>query len=833
MSTTDMQQRICQTTSASQADEYKLPQSTLKAGKERGEKTSSSSSSLLMGSDHNDLPITNLFNLSSDEDNDNNNSPLLEDELGGGKATTVASTRKRGGQFNPSSPPVMPRLNNARGRTHSTMMRPPIHKSTNSSVQNHNDGPISSTSTSLFHIESPPKRQRRMARTTAASGASDRTVRTMKLSPYKSPFRESHFTTSESLSPVHNSSSNTVATSTKINRRKKPSGYQQAGRDDSEEGRSDYNYRSFKFHSHSHHHAQPHPHATPSRRVLHNEPVKLTPRPNMNGTILFSPTANPSPYNLPIQQQRNVYPFSPNPFSSNYSPTPPPQHEQFGIRGNSMQFSPTQDHPQFDASVVSTPKKRRLLDFPRMEVDPSKSKDSTLTCATEASSPSTNCNMSVESSSLHQGPMSSGGTRSSSVSASASVGSSGTLRESNENCCDPSVPSRPSSLTFTGSPIREESNSASPSAESTSSATLVDTSFTSEPSPPAGTKKIPSIRSGKSFEENESGTTSVSSKFYRKRVSPTDVCTLPLPMPPTTPFKERTVTSRTPRNIYGHGYDSRDLYNSPPTQHDNNGYFLFNPSCETSTTPNNNYRMHTMHMPSPSSYSLSSSPHQFHQLTVAPAPPVISRFTSDFEEVGKLGIGSFGTVHKVMSRLDGCMYAIKISKRKVKGRSDRDRMLKEVYALASLCDHSHTGTFHIVRYHQAWMEENRLYIQTELCTSTLKEEIVSGILQRCLPRRYKVLREILLALELIHENNMVHLDIKPENIFIKGDQFKLGDFGLVSKATTDDDVEEGDSRYMSLELLSGDHVDLTKVSMMNTQYFCRFRNLNTCISDLI
>jgi hypothetical protein len=35
---------------------------------------------------------------------------------------------------------------------------------------------------------------------------------------------------------------------------------------------------------------------------------------------------------------------------------------------------------------------------------------------------------------------------------------------------------------------------------------------------------------------------------------------------------------------------------------------------------------------------------------------------------------------------------------------------------------------------------------------------------------------------------------------------------LVSKIENHDDVEEGDSRYMSMELLSGDLNDLTKVS---------------------
>lgn len=44
---------------------------------------------------------------------------------------------------------------------------------------------------------------------------------------------------------------------------------------------------------------------------------------------------------------------------------------------------------------------------------------------------------------------------------------------------------------------------------------------------------------------------------------------------------------------------------------------------------------------------------------------------------------------------------------------------------------------------------------------------------------------------------------------LKNNQFKLGDFGLVSKVSSHD-VEEGDSRYMSMELLSGDHADLTK-----------------------
>lgn len=199
-----------------------------------------------------------------------------------------------------------------------------------------------------------------------------------------------------------------------------------------------------------------------------------------------------------------------------------------------------------------------------------------------------------------------------------------------------------------------------------------------------------------------------------------------------------------------------------------------------------------------------------------------SRFLSDFEIVGTLGVGSFGSVYSVRNRTDRRLYAIKAAKREARGSSDRNRMLQEVYALSALSDKGCMNSMHIVRYHQAWMEGNRLYIQTELCDSTLLQVMRGKRVDEnndgkpCVyvdeKERYKLLREMLLALDLVHKSGMIHLDIKPENIFIKNGQYKLGDFGLVSKIENHDDVEEGDSRYMSMELLSGELDDLTKVS---------------------
>ena len=195
-----------------------------------------------------------------------------------------------------------------------------------------------------------------------------------------------------------------------------------------------------------------------------------------------------------------------------------------------------------------------------------------------------------------------------------------------------------------------------------------------------------------------------------------------------------------------------------------------------------------------------------------PLPPKeISRLAEDFDVVGTLGEGSFGTVYKCLSRLDGCTYAIKAAKRRAKGKADRNRMLQEVKALAELSDVSDMAAFHIVRYHQAWIEDDRLHIVTDLCQSTLQMEIGQGIIKRDTQRQYKLLREMLLALKLIHQFGKVHLDIKPDNIFIKDDKFKLGDFGLVVEESTVGEVEEGDCRYMCMDLLSGNHRDLTKV----------------------
>ncbi|XP_052009423.1 LOW QUALITY PROTEIN: eIF-2-alpha kinase GCN2 [Xyrauchen texanus] len=74
-----------------------------------------------------------------------------------------------------------------------------------------------------------------------------------------------------------------------------------------------------------------------------------------------------------------------------------------------------------------------------------------------------------------------------------------------------------------------------------------------------------------------------------------------------------------------------------------------------------------------------------------------------------------------------------------------------------------------------------LYIQMEYCEkSTLRDTIDQGLHQD-VSRLWRFFREILDGLSYIHEQGMIHRDLKPVNIFLDSqDHVKIGDFGLAT-----------------------------------------------------
>lgn len=174
---------------------------------------------------------------------------------------------------------------------------------------------------------------------------------------------------------------------------------------------------------------------------------------------------------------------------------------------------------------------------------------------------------------------------------------------------------------------------------------------------------------------------------------------------------------------------------------------------------------------------------------------------------GTLGCGSFGKVYKVKSKEDGKYYAVKRSREKFKGNADRIRRLEEVAKHEELPPHPNC-----VRFYRAWEEKQRLYIQIELCQMSLSSyadthhEIPENII-------WLYLVDLIQAIKHLHDRNLLHMDIKPENIFISYDGIcKLGDFGLVYDLNKNDltEAQEGDPKYLAPEVLK--HGKYTKAA---------------------
>ncbi|NXG76844.1 WEE2 kinase, partial [Baryphthengus martii] len=212
---------------------------------------------------------------------------------------------------------------------------------------------------------------------------------------------------------------------------------------------------------------------------------------------------------------------------------------------------------------------------------------------------------------------------------------------------------------------------------------------------------------------------------------------------------------------------------------------------------------------------------------------MVSRYKKEFLELEKIGVGEFGSVYKCIKRLDGCVYAIKRSKRPLAGSSDEQLALREVYAHAVLGHHPH-----VVRYYSAWAEDDHMIIQNEHCNGGSLQDMLlenAKLFQYFPEAELKdILLQVSMGLKYIHNSGLVHLDIKPSNIFIchrleaaspagqeesdsedefsSGVVYKIGDLGHVT-SISNPQVEEGDRRFLANEILQEDYSHLPKADI--------------------
>lgn len=74
-----------------------------------------------------------------------------------------------------------------------------------------------------------------------------------------------------------------------------------------------------------------------------------------------------------------------------------------------------------------------------------------------------------------------------------------------------------------------------------------------------------------------------------------------------------------------------------------------------------------------------------------------------------------------------------------------------------------------------------MYIQMEFCEKSTLRTAIDGGLYEDRERVWRLFREIVEGLAHIHQQGMIHRDLKPVNIFLdSNDHVKIGDFGLAT-----------------------------------------------------
>lgn len=144
---------------------------------------------------------------------------------------------------------------------------------------------------------------------------------------------------------------------------------------------------------------------------------------------------------------------------------------------------------------------------------------------------------------------------------------------------------------------------------------------------------------------------------------------------------------------------------------------------------------------------------------------------------------------------------IKISKRKWATKKERSKEVKEAKFLYRLRNQKY-----IVRICRAWEERGLLHMEMAYCNQgNLKDYMKREVI----PLRNKELLvlQIVKGINAIHKSQIIHLDIKPENIYLHVDTqgniiAKIGDFGISRSAKDETEIEfDGDRLYMAPELL--------------------------------
>ncbi|XP_028920992.1 MAPK/MAK/MRK overlapping kinase isoform X2 [Ornithorhynchus anatinus] len=144
-----------------------------------------------------------------------------------------------------------------------------------------------------------------------------------------------------------------------------------------------------------------------------------------------------------------------------------------------------------------------------------------------------------------------------------------------------------------------------------------------------------------------------------------------------------------------------------------------------------------------------------------------------YRAIGKIGEGTFSEVTKMQSLRDGTYYACKQMKQHFES-IEQVNNLREIQAMRRLNPHPNILTLHEVVFDR---KTGSLALICELMDMNIYELIRGRRHPLSEKKIMNYMYQLCKSLDHMHRNGIFHRDVKPENILIKKDLLKLGDFG--------------------------------------------------------
>ncbi|CAD8122031.1 unnamed protein product [Paramecium sonneborni] len=201
----------------------------------------------------------------------------------------------------------------------------------------------------------------------------------------------------------------------------------------------------------------------------------------------------------------------------------------------------------------------------------------------------------------------------------------------------------------------------------------------------------------------------------------------------------------------------------------------------------------------------------------------------------ELGSGSFGTVYQVIDLSLNKNYACKIISKALLQKYNAEKMIRQEIQIQQMITHKN-----IVKVVNSFEDNNNIYIISEFCSrGTLKQPILPYQEKEI----FNITHSLLNALDCLHSNNIIHRDLKLENIFINEEGiYKLGDFGWAAYTDQIEPVICGTTEYMPPEVVLKQKHD-SKVDswslgvliyiLVHTNYPFRAQSQSELISQII